>query len=62
MADFRLGSHDRGMLDRTDSLKAQRTPLKTNLSAAEAEAFARSHGGSEMLAQDGRAAPTMSMP
>jgi hypothetical protein len=49
MADIRLGSHDRGMMDRTDTLKAQRTPLKTNLSAAEAEAFARSHGGSEML-------------
>lgn len=49
MADIRLGSHDRGMLDRADTLKAQRTPLKTGLSAADAEAYARQRGGSEML-------------
>ncbi|MGE3728706.1 MAG: hypothetical protein AB7I41_24360 [Candidatus Sericytochromatia bacterium] len=49
MADFRLGSHDRGMLDSADILKAKRTPLRTGLSATDAQAFARSNGGSEML-------------
>jgi hypothetical protein len=49
MGDIRLGTHDRGMFDRQDLLNAKKAPLKTGLTADQAEAFAKSHSGSEMI-------------
>lgn len=49
MGDLRIGYHDHGLMDRQDQILAKRTPLKTGLTAAQAESYVRERKGSEMI-------------
>lgn len=49
MSGIGIGTHDRGMWDREDQLFVKPDALKSNLSAKEAEEFARSNPGAEVV-------------